>query len=151
MIAVCQTMTAASTSTPAAMIVSPTAGRSQPPPSAPCAPSLAISAEPELFENAFDACRLGVEEGFVLVTKQRDLGPLVVLAGVRPLRRGCHLLDQREHGLPLRCIDIGRRKHPAPVEQLDVDALLLERRRIDALLALVGGNGDQPKLAGLDL
>src|SRR5215813_4803483 len=149
MIAVCQTMTAASTSTPAAMIVSPTAGRSQPPPSAPCAPSLAISAEPELFENAFDACRLGVEEGFVLITKQRDLGPVVVLAGVRPLRRGCHLLDQREHRLPLVRIDAGRRKDATPVEQLDVDALLFQRRRIDAFLPLIGRNSDEAELAGL--
>src|SRR5215468_7734996 len=148
MIAVCQMITAASPSTPAAMIVSPTAGRSQPPPSPPCAPSLAISAEPELFEDALDAGRLGVEEGFVLITKQRDLGPLVILAGVRPLRRGCHLLDQREHGLPLRCIDVGRRKDAAPVEQLDVDAALFQCRRVDAFLALVRGNCDQPKLAG---
>src|SRR5262245_43821898 len=116
MIAVCQTMTAASTITPAAMIVSPTAGRSQPPLSPPCAPSLAISAEPELFENAFDASRLGIEERFVLITKQRDLGPIVVLAGVRPLRRGCHLLDQREHRLPLSRINGGRRKDTTPVE-----------------------------------
>src|SRR5436309_5005343 len=127
MIAVCQMMTAASTSTPAAMIVSPTAGRSQPPPSPLCAPSLAISAEPELFEDALDARRLGLEESLVLITEQRDLGPFAVLAGVRPLRRGCHLLDQREHCLPLRRIHTGRREDPAPVEQLDVDALLLQR------------------------
>src|SRR5262245_8450424 len=140
MIAVCQRMTAASTSTPAAMIVSPTAGRSQPPPS--CAPSFAISAEPELFENAFDARRLGVEERFVLITGQRDHGPVARLAGLRPLRRTCHLLDHREHRLALSRIDAGRRKHAAPVEQLDVDALLFQRRRVDAFLALVGGYGD---------
>src|SRR4029453_4176310 len=139
MIAVCQRMTAASTSTPAAMIVSPTAGRSQPPPS--CAPSLAISAEPELFEDAFDARRLGVEERFVLITGQRDHGPVASLAGLRPLGSGGHFLDQREHRLPLRRIDTGRRKDATPVEQLDVDALLFQRWRIDAFLTLVSGNG----------
>src|SRR6266545_2354792 len=84
MIAVCQKMTAASSSTPIAMISSPVARRSPETPSPPCAPSLAISAEPELFENTFDA-------------------------------------------------------------------LFLQRRRVDALLALVGRNGNQPELAGLDL
>src|SRR4029434_8505858 len=137
MIAVCQMMTAASTSTPAAMIVSPTAGRSQPP-SPPRAPSRALSAEPELFEDAFDARRLGVEEGLVLITGERDHRPVARLAGLRPLRRGRHLLDQREHGLTLSRIDAGGRKDLAPVEQLDVDPLLLQRRRIDAFLALVG-------------
>src|SRR5882724_7564961 len=151
MIAVCQKMTAASSSTPIAMISSPVAGRSPETPPPPCAPSLAISAEPELFENTFDAGRLGVEERLILITSQRDHGPVTRLAGLRPLRRGSHLLDQRNHRLPRSRIDAGRRKHTAPVEQLDIDALFLQRRRVDALLALVGRNRDQPELAGLDL
>src|SRR5262249_50831471 len=131
MIAVCHKITAASSSTLIAMISSPMAGRSAPPP--PCAPSLAISAEPELFENAFDARRLGVEESLVFVAGQRDHGPVTRLAGLRPLRRGRHLLDQRDHRLPRSRIDAGRCKDAAPVEQLDIDALLFQRRRVDAL------------------
>src|SRR5262245_18153988 len=144
MIAVCQKMTAANSSTPTAMINSPMAGRSAPPP--PCAPSLAISAEPELFENTFDARRLGIEERFVLITGQRDHGPVASLASVRPMRCGGHLIDQRDHRLSRSRIDAGRCKHPTPVEQLDVDALFLQRRRIDALLTLVGRDGNQPEL-----
>src|SRR5437868_584578 len=110
MIAVCHKITAASSSTPIAMISSP-AGRSADPPSPPCAPSLVISAEPELFENTFDARRLGIEEGLILITGQRDHGPITRLAGLRPLRRGSHLLDQRNHRLPRSRIHTGRRKY----------------------------------------
>src|SRR5262249_40539617 len=134
-----------------AMMVSPMAGRNlAAPPSLPCPPA-DMSAEPELFEDAFDARGLLVEEGLILITGQRDHGPVAGLAGLRPLRRGGHLLNQREHGLALVGVHAGRRKDAAPVEQLDVDALLLERRRIDALLALVGGDRDQAELASLDL
>src|ERR1051325_1311875 len=118
MIAVCQKITAASSSTPMAMISSPTEGRSRETRSPSCVPSLAISAEPELFENAFDARGLGVEERFIWIARERDHGPVTRLAGLRPLRRGGHLLDQRDHRLPRSRIDAGRGKHAAPVEQL---------------------------------
>src|SRR5262245_24620014 len=131
MIAVCQKITAASSSTPTAMISSPIAGRTADAPSPPCAPSLAISAEPKLFENAFDARRLGVEEGLIWIARERDHGPVTRLAGLGPLRRGGHLLDQRDHRLARSGIHAGRRKHAAPVEQLDIDALFLQRRRVD--------------------
>src|SRR5262245_53322901 len=111
MIAVCQKMTAASSRTPIAMISSPTAGRSPEAPSPPCAPSLAISAESELFENAFDARRLSVEEGLILIADERDHGPVASLAGLRPLRRRGHLLDQCDHRLACSRIDTGRCKH----------------------------------------
>src|SRR5262245_33290158 len=128
MIAVCQKMTAASTMVPTAMMVSPSAGRSQlVPPSPRWSPPVVMSAEPELFEDAFDARGLLVEEFLVGVAEQRDLGPLAGLAGLAPLRRRRHLLDQREHRLALVGVDARRREHATPVEQLDVDALLLER------------------------
>src|SRR5262245_8738746 len=132
----CQNTTAASTSTPTAMIVSPTAGRSLPP--LPSVPPLVMSRQPEVLENAFDAAGLGVEERLVLVAEERDLRPLPGLAGFRPLRRGRHALDQSDHRLALPLVHAGRREHAAPVEQLDVDALLLERGGIDPFLALVG-------------
>src|SRR5262245_46377083 len=151
MIAVCHTMTMASTSTPTAMIVSPVAARSQPAPPSPCAPPFAMSAEPELLEDAFDAHGLLVEESLELVAKQRDDGPVPRLAGFGPLRRRHHLLDQCQHRLALVGVHAGRRKHAAPVEQLDVDPFLLQRRRIDSFLAPVGRDREQPQLAGLDL
>ena len=45
----------------------------------------------------------------------------------------------------------GGREHAAPVEEFDIDALLLQRRRVDALLALVGRDGERAQLARLDL
>ena len=45
----------------------------------------------------------------------------------------------------------GAREYAAPVHHLDVDALLLQRRNVDARHALVGGNGERPQLARLDL
>src|SRR5215813_11262163 len=151
MVAVCQKTTTASTSMPTAMIVSPMAGRSEPAPPSPCAPPFAMSAEPELLEDAFDAHGLLVEEFLELVAEERDDGPVPGLAGFGPLRRCHHLLDQRQHRLPLVGVHAGRREHAAPIEQLDVDAFLLQRRGIDALLALVGRDREQPQLAGLDL
>src|SRR5262245_19023340 len=150
MVSVCQKMTAASTSTPAEMTISPSAGRSRA--AQPAPPKLPVmSREPELFEYAFDACGLRLEEGLVVVAEQRDLGPFPRLAGVRPLRRRGHLLHQRDHRLARRVVHAGWCEHAPPIEQLDVDAFLLQRRRIDALLALVGGDRDHPQLAGLDL
>src|SRR6266508_5769129 len=144
-------MTAASSSAPTAMMVSPMAGRSlvAPPPSS--VPPLVMSRQPELFENSFDARRLGVEERLVVVAGERDLGPFARPAGLRPLRRCGHLLDERNHRLALSVVDAGRCEHAAPVEQLDVDALLLQRRGLDPRLALVGRYGDQAQLPGLDL
>src|SRR5215510_7667572 len=102
MVAVCQKMTTASAMVPTAMTVSPTAGRNQlAPPSPCCSPPADMSAEPELFEDTFDARGLLVEEGLILIPEQRDHGPVAGLAGLGPLRRHRHLLDQREHRLAL--------------------------------------------------
>src|SRR5262245_52922339 len=140
---VCTKMTTASASTPTAITVSPMGSRS---PRPPAANPPVMSRQPELFEDAFDARALRVEERLVLVTEQRDRRPVAVLAGLRPLRRRRHLLHQRDHRLALPLVHAGRREHAAPVEQLDVDALLLQRRRVDALLALVGRHREHLEL-----
>src|SRR5436190_20701827 len=98
---VCQNMTMASTSAPAPMMVSPMAARRDGPPPPDCGPTLVMSRQPELFQGAFDARRLGIEESLVLVAKQRDLRPVASLARLRPLRRRDHLLHQRDHRLAL--------------------------------------------------
>src|SRR5262245_22261442 len=97
MIAVCQKMTAARTIEPTPMMVSPGAGRNLAAPPALSRPPADMSAEPKLFEDAFDAGGLLVEEGLILIPEQRDHGPVAGLAGFGPLRRRRHLLDQREH------------------------------------------------------
>src|SRR5258708_1010102 len=132
---VCQNMTIASTSTPAPMIVSPTAGRTRPAWSS-CEP-LVMSCEPELFEGVFDPRRLTLEEGLVIVAEERDLRPLPRLTGLGPLRGRGHLLHQRYHRLALSVIDAGRSEHPSPIEQLHVDAFFFQRRRRDVVLAFV--------------
>src|SRR5215472_15216171 len=116
-------MTIASTSTPAPMIVSPTAGRGRR--GASSWEPLVMSGKPELFEDPLDPRRLNVEERFVIVAEERDLRPVVQLAGLGPLRRCRHLFHQRDHRLALRVVDAGRREHAPPVEQLHVDAFLL--------------------------
>src|SRR5215475_4919954 len=140
-------MTIASTSTPAPMIVSPTAARG----GASSWEPLVMSGKPELFEDALDPRRLNVEEGFVIVAEKRDLRPVVRLAGLRPLRRCGHFLHQRDHRLELRVVDAGRREHAPPIEQLHVDAFFFERRRGDVFLAFVSRYGDHPQLAGFHL
>src|SRR5262245_1170478 len=107
---------------PIAMIVSPIAGRSRPAPPSPSAPRSGMSPEPELFEDALDAGRFGIDERLVLVAEQRDLGPVALLAGFGPLRRCRHLLDKRQHRLTLVGIHAGWREYAAPVEELDVNA-----------------------------
>src|SRR5713226_9555034 len=143
---VCQKMTTASASTPAPMSVSPIAGRSlaaQPPP-----PKLPVmSRQPDLFENPFDARRLDVEERLVVVAEERDLRPLPRLAGLGPLRACRHLLHQRDHRLALGVVHPGRGENAPPVEQLDVDALLLQRGDFDPRLPLVRRDGDDAELS----
>src|SRR5215467_3801305 len=107
-------MTIASTSTPAPMIVSPTAGRGRS--GASSWVPLVMSGKPELFEDALDPRRLNVEEGFVIVAEKRDLRPVVHLAGLGPLRCCGHFFHQRDHRLALGVIDAGRREHAPPVE-----------------------------------
>src|SRR5262249_19604769 len=110
----CQNMTIASTSTPAPMIVSPTAGRGRR--GASSWEPLVMSGKPELFEDALDPRRLNVEEGFVIVAEKRDLRPVVHLAGFGPLRRWGYFPHQADDPLALRVVDAGRRDHPPPVE-----------------------------------
>jgi hypothetical protein len=62
------------------------------------------------------------------------LGPGLGLGGLD------HHLDQR---LALLRRDAGRAIHAAPVADLDVDALLLQRGHVDALQALARGDGDR--------
>src|SRR5262249_45546466 len=137
-------MTIASTSTPAPMIVSPTAARG----GASSWEPLVMSGKPELFEDALDPRRLNVEEGFVIVAEKRDLRPVGALGGPRPLRRCGHFPHQRDPRLALRAVDAGRREHAPPIEQLHVDAFFFERRRGDVFLAFVSRYGDHPQLSG---
>src|SRR5262245_14982159 len=120
------------------MIVSPTAGR-RPPTPRPISPWL-MSCEPEVPENSFDANGLAVDVCLEGIAGERDAGPVSLLACLRPLRRCRHSLDQVGHRLALPVVHAGRREHAAPVEQLHVDAFLLEGRSIDPGLALVGGD-----------
>src|SRR5215470_10033672 len=140
-------MTIASTSTPAPMIVSPTAARG----GASSWEPLVMSGKPELFEDALDPRRLNVEEGFVIVAEECDLRPVVHLAGLGPLRCCRHFFHQRDHGLALSVVDAGRREHSPPVEQLHVDAFLFQRWRRDVFLALVRRYSDHPQFPGFHL
>src|SRR5262245_37047758 len=148
---VCQSMTAASASTPAPMIASPIAARRDATSPLGCEPPLVMSREPDFLEDAFDARGLGVEESLVLVAEQWDLAPVARLAGLRPLRARVQLLHQRDHGLALRVVDAGWREHAAPVGELDVDALLLQGRRRDVFQTLGRGDRDHPQFARLHL
>src|SRR5262249_43193440 len=128
-------MTIASTSTPAPMIVSPTAGRG-------CSGAsswepLVMSGKPELFEDALDPRRLNVEEGFVIVAGECDLRPVVLFAGLGPLRCSRIFFHQRDQALALGVVAAGGRKPSPPVEQLHVDAFLFQRWRRDVFLALI--------------
>src|SRR5215471_6830679 len=140
MTSVCHSMTAASASTPAPMIASPSATRRDATAPLGSKPPLVMSREPDFLEDAFDARGLGLEEGLVVVAEQRNLAPIARLAGLRPLRARVHLLHQRDHRLALRVVHAGRREHAAPVGELDVDALLLQGRRRDVVEPLAGGD-----------
>src|SRR4029453_15360333 len=143
---VCQNMTIASASTPAPMIVSPMAGRGRTAESLGCGPAMGMSRQPKFLEDAFDPRCLAFEEGLVVVAYQRDWRPVPGLAGLGPLRCRNHLLHQCNHRLALGVVDAGRREHAPPVEQLHVDALLLQGGGVDSLLALVRRYGDHPQL-----
>src|SRR5215210_3211411 len=130
-------MMPASTSTPTAMSVSPSAGRRARAARSPVPPSV-ISGEPDIFQDAFDPGRFAFEECFVFVASECDRRPVARLAGLRPLRCRGHCLDQRDHVLALRLIDAGRRKHAAPIGEFDLDSLFLEGRSLDTRETLIG-------------
>src|SRR5712691_4750399 len=104
---VCQKTATASASTPAAMMISPMAGRRSPMARPPPPNPPVMSRQSELFEDAFEPRGLDVEESLVVVAEQRDLRPVAGLAGFCPLWRRRHLLHQRDHGLALGIVDAG--------------------------------------------
>src|SRR5262249_32178052 len=128
-------MTIASTSTPAPIIVSPTADRGRR--GASSWEPLVMSGKPELFEDALDPRRFNVEEGFVIVAEKRVRLPVFHLAGLGLLGLCVLFPHQRDHRLAWRVFDAGGRKPAPPIEQLHVDAFLFQRRRGDAFLAFV--------------
>src|SRR6201997_4657561 len=105
-------MTIANTSTPAPMIVSPTAGRGRR--GASSWVPLVMSGKPELFEDAFDPRRLNVKEGFVIVADKRDLRPVVHLAGLGPLRCCLHFFHRPDHAPAWSVVAAGRSEHAPP-------------------------------------
>ena len=62
-----------------------------------------------------------------------------------------HRLDQRLEARPVGAVEPGRRHHRAPVLELDVDALLAQRRHVHAGQPLGARDGERAHRARLDL
>ena len=86
-----------------------------------------------------------------LVAGQIGVVPALLLQHFGPGRRFHHGFDRLDERVALRRRDAGGAHHGAPVGDVEVDALLLQRRGVDALDALRRGHREDAQLAGLDL
>src|SRR5688500_1635123 len=83
------------------------------------------------------------------VAGQPEVAPVLFLERLLPGGALHALLHRGDELVALRLADSGRGEDPAPVGELDVDALLLERR--DPLERLGRGHGERAHLARLDV
>src|SRR5215213_7245467 len=80
-----------------------------------------------------------------------EVEPVALLEDFLPAGALYHLLDRRRQRRQVLVLDAGWGEDGAPVDQLDIYPLLLERRHVDAGDALRGGDADRPQLAGRHL
>src|SRR5687767_3802551 len=80
--------------------------------------------EAKILQNARDACDLFAEELAEFGARQIDAGPVLLLELGLPRRSLDHAVDHVHQRLLLIARDAGPTEHAAPVEELDVDALL---------------------------
>src|SRR4051812_46317293 len=109
----------------------------------------ALFLQAERIHDGLDALRVLVEELLVVVAAEEYRRPVELLQRLLPggrLGRALHQLDQR---VALLRGEAGRAEDAAPVAELDVDLLLLERG--DVLLLVRPGLGERAHLARLDL
>ena len=86
-----------------------------------------------------------------LVAGQIEVHPALVGQRLLPALALVHGVDRVDQRLLLRIVDAGGRHHRAPVGELDIDALLLEGRDVEAFDPRRRGDRQRAQLAGLDL
>src|SRR5918993_157128 len=96
----------------------------------------ALLHEPDGLEHVGDARLLLLEVGAELVAGQIGVVPALLLQHFLPGRRLHHRVDRLDERVALRRGDAGRAHHRAPIGDVEVDALLIQRRRVDAFDAL---------------
>src|SRR5690242_19940804 len=100
-------------------------------------------------DDAGDALLVLGDELLVVVAAEELAGPAELLERRLPRRRLGRRLHQLHQVVALRRRDARRAEHAAPVAELDVDALLAQRR--DALLALGRRHRERAHAPALDL
>src|SRR5262245_35264341 len=90
-----------------------------------------LLAEAQLSQDVAEALVLRFDVRAVFVAREPEVLPVVLLERLLPLLALRSLLDRLHQLVALRLGDAGSGPHAAPVGELDIDALLLERR--DAL------------------
>src|SRR4051812_17904952 len=87
-------------------------------------------------QRPLDLAALRLEELRELRRRQVEVDPAALLRQILPFVARRHLGHQRVEFLTLGILDAALGENAPPVDEFQVDALLLQRRRIDTLQAL---------------
>src|SRR4051812_12656368 len=109
------------------------------------------SCQAQLLQRALDSRRLLRQEGCELVSGKEGVGPAVLGQHVLPLLATVHRGEGGDQCGLVGVGDLGWGDHAAPVGELEIDAGLLQRGRIDRSHPLSPADGQHAHLAGLDL
>src|SRR6187551_1414278 len=110
---------------------------------------LLLRAEVQRIEDRADTLVFAVDERAERIAGHHVGQPVELLERFLPLRVRDAGLDGRDQRLALVGRDAGRAPHAAPVDELDVDALLLERRDVHARDAGARRHRDRAHALGL--
>ncbi len=106
---------------------------------------------PDLFEGLADLVVGRLDEGREGIAGEVRVLPVLLLQLGLPRARLGHGLHRVERGLAVGRAHPGRSHHAAPVAELDVDPLFLERGDVHAGDPGRGAHTERPELAGLDV
>src|SRR5215213_491065 len=109
------------------------------------------SNQPEIPQDSFDPGALRSEKGRKVGRRLVHIDPAPFFQEGLPLLATHHLAQGLVQGLLVRRPQLRRRHQPTPVDQRGIDALLLERRYVDAKQPLGRRDADGPQLPRLDL
>src|SRR4051794_24993964 len=107
--------------------------------------------QPDGLERRLDLGLVLGQEGRELVGRLVEVDPAPLLERVLPSRAFHHLADRGRERLHLLLAQVRGREQAAPVDQGDVDPLLLQGRDVHSRNALVARDRQGAQLAGRDL
>src|SRR5829696_863355 len=102
--------------------------------------------QPNVLECCLDLSPILLEEGCELIGWLVHVEPAALLQGLLPGGALDHAVDRSRQNLPVSVANLGAGHNASPVDQADVNPLLLERRHVNARKTIVGGDRDASEL-----